>query len=51
MRKLMFDWDNLQALCFNCHRFIHVNELGSMNKATRERTNENNLKTFIEKFL
>lgn len=51
LRRLCLSEDNLQALCYNCHRWVHVHELGSASRECRERTNNNIVESFKDKFL
>ncbi len=49
MERLMFDRNNLRALCHNCHVQAHV-ELGRSGRAASKRRNEQQLGRVIARF-
>lgn len=50
MSALMFDYNNLQSLCHDCHVATHV-FMRSHSKAIARERNDERVKTFKEKFL
>ena len=49
MESLMFDPNNVQALCHNCHVEAHK-EMGRSGRAAAKRANEAKLESNIKKF-
>lgn len=50
MEVLMFDYDNLMSLCYDCHEEIHT-EMFSHTKENVKKANERRTQRFIDKFL
>lgn len=50
MELLCFDYNNLQSLCRNCHKTIHI-ELKSYTKEETQKRNKEKTNSFIDKFL
>nr|DAY42599.1 MAG TPA: HNH endonuclease [Caudoviricetes sp.] len=50
MRRLMFDMDNLQSLCHNCHSLIHT-EMKSHSRVKVKENANRSLSRFKERFI